>query len=725
MIKSWPNSSRISAGALEGCLLAWLLIGAGSPTADLHAGNGDVLAVSTVLQGKDLSDIAFDSAGTPAGGSFWVLGKNTGKIYHLSLDLNTILGEIPNPHGVGNFPTVILSWGIAYRSLTKTLFVLAQDGPDWKVREVKTDGTEVAAGAFKVTPPDGAGNAALRGLSYDNIAREFWYLDANNDKLVRTGTDGVATRVCSLPLDDPPEITLRGEGLCFELHETSPGNFEQRVYVAYGDIFRDNPSRIVQISDACVESGVEIPLSKINFSSSLQGFQTFRAGQQRRVAVVTSEGKIAQVEQVLPGTVPPSMLQCSLTLTNKVSLTWENHGHGAEGAYGGQIAVLRNGSPISTLAGSAKAFVDETPPEGTSSYSLRASDTAQGALSSESFPCRSTVGPGGIVRWAPFPGAQPFDVARNPSTGAIYVTDNIGPAGSGKIYELSPTLEPVGEVPSPWSRPGAIAFLPAIAISGQNLTDILAVGRTDGMLVRLMAESGAEKTTLVFESGPNGCTSISAITYIPAKQEFAYLCQSSSPHKIVFLDATGRYRRECVPKGPLQVLPETDLGVTYDPLQDTFLSTFQDGIIRELYNSASCNPSGFEISLESLGEGYQRPGFFGGIQIADNTLLVCCKASRAVVQVLIFPAGPTFRRGDFDRNNDVNLTDVVACANYLFRSGPSTNCLDAADVNDDGEIDVSDPVYLLFYLFLEGTPPPAPFPDAGSDPTFRDNIGCE
>ncbi len=697
---------------------------AGGLRTPLEAANGDVLFVSTALQGKDLADITLDPANSPPGGSFWALGKITGKIYHLSLDLNTVLGEIPNPHGPAVFPNYVLSWGIASRPLTKTLFVLAQDGPIWKVREVKTDGTEVTAGAFSITPPDGA-SAGLRGLAYDNTARELWCLDTNNDKLVRTGTDGIATKVCPLPGDLPAETTLRGDGLAIELWEVTPGVFEQRIYVSYGDIFGKDPSRLIQISDSCQETGIEVPLGKLALSGTPQGFQTFRTGQQRRVAIVTSEGKIVQIEQVVPAIVPPSQLHCALTLTNKVSLQWENNGKDTSREYEGEVVILRNGVPFTTLPGSTTQFTDATPLEGTSTYSLRASDTLNGPLSPESHPCRATVGTGGIVRWIPFPGISPYDAARDPSSGDIFVTDNVGIDGQGRIYQFDSALNLVGEVPSPWQRPGSITFIPKITISNQDLFNLLAVGRTDGSLLRLMDLTGVEKTTFGLE-GATGAGSIGGLTYLPATQELVFLDQDPDGNKIVIDDATGRFRRECSPP-PFLGVPPMDVGITYDPIQDTFLAAVEKGAIRELFTGGNCAPAlpPFEISLESLGQGFDEPGFVSGVQIAANTVVVCGRASRALFQVLIFPSGPPYRRGDFDRSDAVNLTDAVGSAMYLFQAGPAPTCQDAADVNDDGILDVSDPVYLLFHLFLQGPPPPAPFPGAGGDPTFRDNLGCD
>lgn len=53
-------------------------------------------------------------------------------------------------------------------------------------------------------------------------------------------------------------------------------------------------------------------------------------------------------------------------------------------------------------------------------------------------------------------------------------------------------------------------------------------------------------------------------------------------------------------------------------------------------------------------------------------------------------------------------------AQWLFRRG---------DANDDGTLNISDPVYLLSYLFVGGGPPPPPFADCGEDPT-PDGLDC-
>jgi len=694
----------------------WLGFGA-SPGA--FAENGDVLSISEVLSGKEITDITFDLSANPIGGSFWAVGRLTGKIYHLSADLSTLLGEITNPHGIGSIPNFILTWGVAYRATTSTLFVLAQDGGTWRVKEVRTsDGTEVTEGAFTITP-ENPSTATLRGLKYDTLERQFWYLDTNNDKVYRVDSTGVPTLSFSLPGDEPPECLLRGEGLSYEIEEVAPLQYEPRIYVAYGDIFRQQPSRIIQMKTTGETTGMEVPLTDLNLSG-LMGFQTYRLGLQRRIAVVSTTGKIAEIEHVITTPPPPSSLHCALTLTNQVALAWQNHGSGADGAYGGEILLMRNSVPFATLPGDSSSFTDATPVEGTSTYSLQASDAVGGAFSAPSFECEVTVGTSGIMRWVPFAGSSLYDIASDPATGDIFVTDNVGMDGQGTIYHYDAELNLLGEIPSPWERPGGIAFVPAIVIQQVTLTNVLAVGRTDGVLVKFIDLTGAVKTSIPFECGEATCQ-IGGLAYLPDTQEFAFV--DPAQNKIVLVDKGGRLLGRCETPVLLN-LPAMELGITYDPVEDTFLTVFADGVVREVYpgfKGGVCVPSDFDFGLESLGEG----ATIGGIQIIGNTLYVCRRDARALFQILIYPYSPPFVRGDFDRNDAVNIGDVVAESLYLFRSGTPPTCMDAADANDDAVLDVSDPIYLLFHLFLQGSPPPAPFPMAGDDPTFRDNLGCE
>jgi hypothetical protein len=65
-------------------------------------------------------------------------------------------------------------------------------------------------------------------------------------------------------------------------------------------------------------------------------------------------------------------------------------------------------------------------------------------------------------------------------------------------------------------------------------------------------------------------------------------------------------------------------------------------------------------------------------------------------------------RGDANSDGVVDPADVVYLINYLFRSGPAPDPLQAGDANCDGVVDPADVVYLINYLFRNGTPPGCP-----------------
>ncbi len=88
------------------------------------------------------------------------------------------------------------------------------------------------------------------------------------------------------------------------------------------------------------------------------------------------------------------------------------------------------------------------------------------------------------------------------------------------------------------------------------------------------------------------------------------------------------------------------------------------------------------------------------------------------------PAGVSFVRGDSNGDGEVNISDPTYILVNLFLGGGGPPCVDAADGNDDGGVDITDAIYVLNFLFLGGAAPPAPFPACGADPTV-DQITCE
>ncbi|MBN1443301.1 MAG: DUF4397 domain-containing protein [Planctomycetes bacterium] len=83
-----------------------------------------------------------------------------------------------------------------------------------------------------------------------------------------------------------------------------------------------------------------------------------------------------------------------------------------------------------------------------------------------------------------------------------------------------------------------------------------------------------------------------------------------------------------------------------------------------------------------------------------------------------------FLRGDANRDGELDISDPVAVLFHLFLTQPARFCSDAADVDDDGHLMLSDAIYSLNHLFAGGRQPAPPFPAPGIDAT-ADLLGCE
>ncbi len=80
------------------------------------------------------------------------------------------------------------------------------------------------------------------------------------------------------------------------------------------------------------------------------------------------------------------------------------------------------------------------------------------------------------------------------------------------------------------------------------------------------------------------------------------------------------------------------------------------------------------------------------------------------------PKDCKFSRGNANDDGKINIADPIYIINQLFRSGPEALCPDASDANDDGMVDAADAVYLINYQFTGGPAPSAPT-TCGIDPT--------
>jgi hypothetical protein len=83
-----------------------------------------------------------------------------------------------------------------------------------------------------------------------------------------------------------------------------------------------------------------------------------------------------------------------------------------------------------------------------------------------------------------------------------------------------------------------------------------------------------------------------------------------------------------------------------------------------------------------------------------------------------------FVRGDANGDGALDISDPIITILYMF-DVLELPCLDAADVDDNGKLNLLDALHSLLVLFVEDfvPPPPPPFPEPGTDPT-ADDLGC-
>ena len=85
---------------------------------------------------------------------------------------------------------------------------------------------------------------------------------------------------------------------------------------------------------------------------------------------------------------------------------------------------------------------------------------------------------------------------------------------------------------------------------------------------------------------------------------------------------------------------------------------------------------------------------------------------------------PVFVRGDPNFSGSIDVADVSVALQVVF-TGLTVPCLEAVDIDDDGQINVGDAILLTRELFLAGSPPiPFPYPSPAVDPDLNDGIDC-
>ena len=94
--------------------------------------------------------------------------------------------------------------------------------------------------------------------------------------------------------------------------------------------------------------------------------------------------------------------------------------------------------------------------------------------------------------------------------------------------------------------------------------------------------------------------------------------------------------------------------------------------------------------------------------------------------VVLVPVTTGFLRGDSNVDGLLTETDALVTLTFVVLGTiDMLSCPDAADINDDGFVDVTDPANVLGYLYFGAPIASAPFPACGGDVTEDDLGPCE
>ncbi len=98
---------------------------------------------------------------------------------------------------------------------------------------------------------------------------------------------------------------------------------------------------------------------------------------------------------------------------------------------------------------------------------------------------------------------------------------------------------------------------------------------------------------------------------------------------------------------------------------------------------------------------FETPGRAWKIEMTGNRMYVADYYGFCIYDVNL----PTFKRGDANGDNILNIADAVYLIGYIFGGGPAPEPVDAGDADCTGSVNVADAVFMVNYVFSGGPPP--------------------
>jgi hypothetical protein len=559
------------------------------------------------------------------------------------------------------------------------------------------------------------GTTTVTGLEWHPGTGNLWTNDLQGDAYLEFSPDGTFSGNSFLN----PETTSTGAGafglgLSIMLDQNT-GNYLFDIPVGPPSAQRAN--QVVRVDETGAEQGLFYPLASIN---ALSGWVTGIGwtengswGGPSEFVVDTTNEIIVEVAVPNPNAPSISTFTCIADGDNNVTLEWINPINYSS------IILSRDNVEIATIDSGVDSYTDADLDSGSYTYTLKPVP-ASGANLPEA-ACNVVVGFGRLLDQVPHGGSEPGPTTVIESSGQLVVADSSGLTA----WLYSKDLTPTGSIPGPFA-----STVDLIGLAWNSSNDTLTWLTSTGELVTTDLQGGSISSSTLTSPGLG---QLGEITWSTAAGRFLGIDRSEVATFEFDADGTTESRLTPIPSTPsgasvfIGGITSRDSGLI--SVCDFAVGSLNDGGISRVERAVDGTASGigFDVAPSAntgdvTGISSTETGPFG----TPVTYLI--GGDTATIYMLsgdLAGTGSDFVRGDITADGSRNLVDVTVLLLYMFDpSQPAATCLDAADINDDGAVDITDAISLLEFLFLGGSVPPAPSSSCGPDESI-DNLTCQ
>jgi len=690
-------------------------------------GAGQVLRFRE-FDGTSAMDIARDNEGF-----LWITDdENQIVIYDRDLELQTV---IPGPFQEEGDATS----GIAYNPTDDTLFVYNTTTHRVAVLD--------RSGSLQSLPfPSGVSSGpeeriVVSSMLFDPSGNEgsgsLWYLNHTAGRLEERSQGGELLHSCFHPDEQeephPPESPLHTHAWGLT---SLPGRAFDVLEVGGGRIREGRSTRFLRLDPrTCTPTGDEIPVEGLAAVANVQHFAFLRTELEgRSVAYAVSQHSVRRFLIEIDATAPPMPHPTDIRARQEgpeqnVTLTFLPQGNPAT------LSIRRDGVSVGVVPGDATSFLDVDVPTGIHRYEVVGQ---RGAERSDGRSVSLRVGVGSVAAQAfSAPPTNLHSLTYDPVQRRYLAASNRN-LHSDELYIYDEQLAFSGRMPSPFPFPSQVGALTVRVSNGGSDSEIFCLGWKPGagsnasddfpMVVLDSSGNGLRTFTVTLPSPPGNAVTFPTGLAWDAKTDTLWYRERNS-EMLLQSSLDGQPLRTIAHPLPPHQDEVFAFGLTFLPERETLLLSTSGRLDRSVTRLVEITRDGTLTGTE-IPVGSPSHEIVGGFTPAPGGehLLVAAATNNVwdLVLTRAFENGGSnadFLRGDVEENGEINITDAVSILGFLFLGNFETECRDALDVDDRGSVELTDALSLLNYLFQAGLPPARPFPEPGTDPT-PDGLDC-